>query len=119
SGPSGCGKTAAIYAVAKELGYTVFEVNAGNRRSGKDILDQVGQMSKNHLVHQTKELVKEKNPFAISKQSKAQGDKETKPCAQQQQSLILFEEVDLLFEEDKQFWSTVQQLAMDSKRPVI
>jgi DNA polymerase III delta prime subunit len=162
SGPSGCGKTAAVYAVARELGFEVFEINSASRRSGKDVLDKIGDMAENHLVQQVSKALTEDRPTTndtrleaikieqpdvpdpkqksmgsffkaapaakksapSSKQllqksvAQAKGNN-TKPKSQQKQSLILLEEVDVLFEEDKQFWMTILTLAAHSKRPII
>ncbi|KAF2111456.1 hypothetical protein BDV96DRAFT_582182 [Lophiotrema nucula] len=175
SGPPGCGKSATVYAVAKELGFEVFEINSGSRRSGKDIQDKVGDMTANHLVnHKRDKSTIEQKPIAVDdtdsekmseafnkdlasgrqgtmtsffkskpqakskpavkleaqpKESTTRPTKEapksqaTLPGAQarqsQKQSLILFEEADVLFEEDQQFWSQVTKLASQSKRPIV
>ena len=124
SGPTGSGKTAAVYAAAKELGYAVFEVNPGTRRSGKDVLDQVGDMSRNHLVHHAKCASETDNPFSKAKAATATPEDvvvgfEVEMQMRRKQSLILFEEVDILFDEDKSFWSTIIALMSKSKRPVV
>ena len=160
SGPHGCGKTAAVHAVARELGFEVFEINPGSQRSGRDILDKVGDMTRNHLVKQGSlhqgadahedvenvDLLSEKlkqdldsgrqgtmNAFLKSKVAPKKSPTKRKPKAQkasskqdpprkpksQQQSLILLEEVDILFDEDKTFWATTLELLVQSKRPVI
>jgi hypothetical protein len=119
SGPTGCGKTAAVYAAAKELGYAVFEVNSGTRRSGKDVLDMVGDMSRNHQVS-NKSVLDSDNPFTRAKAPKAAVIAHEEDLQmRQRQSLILFEEVDILFEEDKSFWTTVISLMAQSKRPIV
>ncbi len=160
SGPHGCGKTAAAHAAAKELGFKVFEISPCERRSGKDVIDKVGNMTENHLVkhHGTdtgetsaaeeparldeafqRDLVSGKQgkmnvffkPKSKPKQStpkKKVAHKEVleivhkaikKPPKEQQQSLILLEEVDILFKDDKDFWNTVFKLIESSKRPFI
>lgn len=160
SGPHGCGKTAAVHAIARELGFEVFEINPGSRRSGKDILDKVGDMTRNHLVKhphsdqgavakeeaETTNLLSEKlkhdlasgrqgtmNSFFKSKETpkkssskrKGKSEKQTAqsiPSRKHQskkQSLILLEDVDVLFDEDKAFWATTLELLVQSKRPVI
>ncbi|ERF72322.1 hypothetical protein EPUS_06078 [Endocarpon pusillum Z07020] len=159
SGPTGCGKTASVYAVAKELGFEVFEIHPGTRRGAKDLLEKVGDMTQNHLVqHQSGEGSVEASPstpiddvvvqdeIASGKQRTMNGFFQTqarvapkvgrkrkavvqadqkeessskKPRKAQKQSLILLEEVDILFEEDKSFWSGVMSLISQSKRPII
>lgn len=164
SGPHGSGKTAAVYAVAKELGFEVFEINPGSRRSGKDVLDKIGDMTENHLVQrqardQPEQPVddsdaerlsdavqkdiesgrqksmssffkpvsepKPKPEARIKKGPETKIAKDTsqptlgKPKQSQKQSLILLEEVDVLFEDDKNFWQTVEYLAVHSRRPIV
>lgn len=164
SGPNGCGKTAAAYAVANELGFKVFEISPHERRSGKDVLDKVGNMTENHLVKHhgldAGELSSAEEPnkvrldeaferdLASGRQGKmnaffkpAQAKAKHKPPKQkaeakakvleavqqairkppkdQQQSLVLLEEVDILFKDDKEFWPTVLKLIATSKRPFI
>ncbi|KAK1981940.1 ATPase [Colletotrichum cereale] len=152
SGPHGCGKTATVYAIAKELGFEIFEINASSRRNGKDVMEKVGDMTQNHLVQQhrqndggdnadddtandikfgkqgtmtsffkLKTAIKPKvtaQPEATEQPTVAA--KSVKAKAQtQKQSLILLEEVDVLYEEDKQFWATIVSLIAQSKRPFV
>ncbi|KAL9080395.1 MAG: hypothetical protein Q9157_000851 [Trypethelium eluteriae] len=162
SGPCGCGKTATVYAVAKELGFEVFELNAGSRRGGKELLEKVGDMAENHLYQSTvddasnlsaeedtarlgkalqKDLrtgrqgtmtsfftAKPSSSPKVMKPTKTKARKssglvhqqhKTQSSSKQKQSLILLEEVDILFEEDKQFWQSLITLAVSSKRPII
>ena len=162
SGPHGCGKTATVYAVAKELGFEVFELNSGSRRGGKELLEKVGDMAENHLYQSKQEdpsnlsadeetarhrsaLRKDLDtgrqgtmtsffgPKSSLSANSSKGVKanakrksasmhqspQSKGPSKQKQSLILLEEADVLFEEDKQFWSTLATLAVSSKRPII
>lgn len=155
SGPHGCGKTATVYAIAKELGFDVFEINAGARRSGRDILEKIGDMTRNHQVKRqqkdaaqsdvatddevsndlksgkqgmmtsffqakSSQLKKETKMEEVSThETHVPASQEKKPNRDQKQSLILLEEVDILYEEDKQFWATVISTIAQSKRPFI
>jgi len=177
SGPHGSGKSALVHAVAKELGFEVFEINAGVRRAGKDIQDKVGDMTANHLVNHKRSAASAKdemltadntddeqfdsalrdditsgrqgmmtsffqatpttkakaatNSQFLGPNPKPQAEKDTASAGQavlpiiagarnsQKQSLIFFEEADILFEEDQQFWAQVTKLAFLSKRPII
>ncbi|KAJ9613202.1 hypothetical protein H2200_003143 [Cladophialophora chaetospira] len=145
-GPPGSGKTASVFAVAQNLGFEVFEIHPGMRRSAKDIQDKVGDMMQNHLVQQSSTLSRESSasiddraaltePLPANQKTMAgfmnapKRGKQPKPAAKQdnaesktksqKQSVILFEEADILFDEDKGFWTHVQWLIRSTKRPVI
>ena len=144
-GPSGVGKTASVYAVAQELEFEVFEIHPGMRRTSKDIFDKVGDMARNHLVHPSAALSKESSTLNEGVDQLSEGEEnasgkqstmgsffgggknvivrpatpQSEKSKPQKQSLILFEEVDTLFDEDKSFWTGVQALMQQSKRPIV
>jgi len=56
TGPYGVGKTSAVYALAQEMGYKVFEVNPSSLRSGKQLLSQLEEATQSHRVSQRKSM---------------------------------------------------------------
>ena len=137
-GPPGCGKTCAIYACAQDLGFKVLEMNASSKRTGKDVLSQFGETAQSHLVQkglpeaaekgvyvggEQKEKMKSKRRVKKRKVSStfaADGLDYTLKQDVVENSLILMEDIDLVFEdEDRGFWSGVAQLLRSSKRPIL
>ncbi|KAI5833086.1 hypothetical protein K523DRAFT_349263 [Schizophyllum commune Tattone D] len=148
AGPSGSGKTAAVYACAAELGFEVFEVYPGiGRRNGASVDHLVGNVGRNHMVRQARADAaggtKAKNAFAALMKPKAAdeeppagsaspagpaspaADAASPPTASKEnsatfrQSLILLEEVDILFKEDTNFWPSLVTFIKSSRRPVV
>ena len=146
TGPPGSGKTAAVFAVAEQLGFEVFEIHPGMRRSGRDIQEKIGDVTQNHLVHPPNSLSRESSASIDERSLLTQGplpanqkilagvmkskhqkllhveeqnDSKLSTTNSQKQSLILFEEVENLFEDDKGFWNQIQHLNRTSKRPLI
>ncbi|KAG2213994.1 hypothetical protein INT47_001265, partial [Mucor saturninus] len=121
------------------------EINPGSKRTGRDIMSMVGEMTKSHLVafglpQKIEDPVSKKprkrklNPCLSSKALSKEDDglmkhflrkKDQPPPIKRQsssepkQSLILLEEVDILFDDDKGFWASIIELSQKSKRPII
>ena len=146
AGPSGCGKTAAVYACAEELGWEVFEVYPGvGERNGPELHKMIGDIGKNHIVHSalqhspirrhsyfsrpsrgTKKTVihvdSEEDEGAVSaKQDHADtygsSDPPVEPAIKQ--SVVLIEEVDILYGSDAGFWPAIINIIKECRRPVV
>ncbi|KAJ2701978.1 hypothetical protein FB645_004458 [Coemansia sp. IMI 203386] len=100
-GPSGSGKTAAVYACAEECGFEVYEINPGQRRSGKDVLAVLEDVILSHTITNPTTSTAGKTSTSVN------------------QLLILIEEVDVLFEHDQRLWPALKQLALKSRRPIV
>ncbi|KAH9558694.1 hypothetical protein CY35_06G021400 [Sphagnum magellanicum] len=148
TGPVGCGKSAAIYACAKEQGFLVIEVNASECRSGvlikhkfkeameshglsnwlpSDVAVNVGSPVKAAMVQRAE----------ISKTTGRSGSREDEviqsqldpaivtsgsygpPPALRRMRVILFEDVDTVFDEDFGFSKALALLSETSKCPII
>ena len=143
TGPHGSGKSAAVYAAADELGWEVFEVYPGvGKRTGANLMSLVGDVGKNHMVvngggkieleekgHITSFLKRPKDAEVSSGKASQRSTTVTIEAQQEghnefeerevRQSLILIDEVDILFAEEYTFWPAVVALIADSHRPVI
>lgn len=94
-GPPGSTKTSTVFAVASELNAFVFEINASTRRSGKDVLQLLEGIGHSHVVHSSKTQILKRN------------------------TIILLEEIDVLFQDENSFWPAIEKFAATSRRPII
>lgn len=97
SGGNGSGKTSSVYALANDLNYEVIEINAGSRRSGKKLLQDLYEATQSHRVEHL----------------------ELQQSSDTARTIILIEDAEIAFDMDDGFISSIQQLINISKRPVI
>ncbi|XP_066261777.1 enhanced level of genomic instability 1 [Euwallacea similis] len=126
-GPNGSGKTSAVYATAYELKLNVLELNASTKRTGKKLLQELQEATQSHQVRKSEsptlskfinsstsinvELKTTNKPNEKNDKLSLKGSK--KMC------ILLIEDIDLIFEQDEGFLSSLCQLIMTSKRPII
>lgn len=107
-GEQSTGKSSSVYALANDLNYKVIEINAGSKRTGKKLLQDLQEATQSHRINKKKIF---------------SSNEEQKSCSQDanaEKTLILIEDADIVFEDiDDGFVSSLQQLINISKRPVI
>ncbi|KAH8365486.1 hypothetical protein KR093_001268 [Drosophila rubida] len=121
-GPCSSGKTNAVFALANDMNFNVLEVNAGMRRTGKKLMQELQEATQSHQIRKeakagaapTQQLL-QKLQLNGMKAKRQQGIEEDV-----RKSLILIEDADILFENtDAGFTDAIYTLAASSKRPVI
>ena len=145
-GPPGAGKSSAIRAVALECGYSKIEINPSDKRNGKAILDMCGEATQSHGLtkwagqSQGGQLPEAKSSLRGSKKrpaAKIPAGRGAKALKREEKtiqdggldsassksgpdlSMIVFEEVDVLFEDERGFFGALATLSADTKRPII
>ena len=145
SGATGAGKTACVYACAQELGYRVLEINTTHTRNRHGIISMLREATLSHQVAITGKSANMREPhppappppnkkgilsfFTQKAPVKPQPQKyESSTLPKQEEraltletaSLVLIEEVDLLFEDEvRGLWLGLYDILATSKRPII
>ncbi|KAG7663711.1 uncharacterized protein J8A68_002763 [[Candida] subhashii] len=93
-GSQGSAKSSSIYTAMRQMNGYVHEINSGMARGRKDIYNSLKELCTTQLVHNN-----DTNEF--------------------QKGIVLLEDVNVLFEQDKTFWQVVQDIVNISKRPIV
>jgi DNA polymerase III delta prime subunit len=120
-GPAGSGKSAAIHACAKEQGFKILESNTSECRSGTVVRQKFGEALKSYSLSRSLDPL-----FNSCTDGNGVEDVvEVMPVLHIQNDganlkpLILFEDVDICFAEDRGLVSAIQQIAVKAKGPVV
>lgn len=114
TGPVGCGKSTVVAIAARKLGLSILEINASVCRTGKRVRDIVGEALRSHRVSLRRRTSSVASAGGVPSDVVCNEDVDAK-------TLILFEEVDEIHDDERGFWAGVQDLATssESRRPII
>lgn len=117
-GPCASGKTSLVYACAKEMGFKVKEVSASDKRTGKDLTNLIGEATQSKRLDYTQ--YKAVGKHSLDCRAEDAGEESgPAPASSDHATLILVEDVDLVFEEDRGFASALSGLIKAAKRPIV
>lgn len=137
-GPVSSGKTNAVFALANDMNFNVLEINAGMKRTGKKLIQELQEATQSHQIRkdaagsgssQKNNLLK-KSLNGLKTQMKRQNSNNVDSVGSDSSSseltqstrkcLILIEDADIVFDQtDAGFTDAIYTLAASSKRPVI
>jgi SpoVK/Ycf46/Vps4 family AAA+-type ATPase len=95
-GESGTGKSASVYACAKELGFKVIEINASQSRSGKQVMEIIGEATQSTRVNLHKKPAhesKQKQKKRKRKRLRLDMKNSNHPTSVSHLSIVFFEDV--------------------------
>ncbi|XP_013112067.1 enhanced level of genomic instability 1 [Stomoxys calcitrans] len=141
-GPVSSGKTNAVFALANEMNFNVLEINAGMKRTGKKLMQELQEATQSHQIRKDAASAtgstQKKNLLKMSlnglksqmmRQNSSNSNNTDSPGSDSSNSelsqttrkcLILIEDADIIFEQtDAGFTDAIYTLAASSKRPVI
>jgi hypothetical protein len=108
-GKTGSGKSSLVYEVAKEVGAAVIEINTSQPRSGSALKKLVSEAGQSRNLHDN-----------VSSCITIDVDPEERIDSRSKFSIILFDEIDVCFEdEDSGFYSSIIKLANSSRNPIV
>ena len=138
------GKTSSVYVIAEELDMKVMEINTIMNRSGRDMQLNLSEATQSFRVsskpknRSSKKRIRNLNESEnklTSYSSHFNNNTKVQKCENQKKlsnectdpkpvltltdnTIILLDEVDLLFETDRGFWPAFQQIARETKLPI-
>ena len=134
TGPTGCGKTRLVHAVAEQSECVVIEINSSEQRSGAALKRAIQETTQSHssLAMSKKKKVGKKgtNTFFGGNGNGATADdseddlEDSDSCFESDEesvkeshslTIILIDEVDILFDEDTAFWPALAQVSQKAK----
>jgi hypothetical protein len=115
-GPTGSLKTAAAYACAARHQYNVLEVNAGSVRTGRLIMQMFGEATQSHHLSAARLGAA---AFEQHSSSGGGGGGSGVVVDSDGHSMVLFEEIDVLCDDDRGFFAALKQLMVQTKRPIV